>query len=189
MPSSTTRILRTKYLFLRPVLEGDFEAFYQTLLLDPYALVSWPAYPESLTDKQRRDRAWHDFFQPPALDDDAGVYPSWTVTPRGEPVGTPDKFIGWCGLLPSTLRDGALGPQLVYMLGSWYHGQGLMPEAVRGVVKDTFRHFRWQAIHVLTDAANSPAQRVAEEVGFSYQGDMSGDIACYTLERSAFAGG
>lgn len=78
----------------------------------------------------------------------------------GEPIGC-------CGIV---LRDGmAVGEaEIGYWLGAPYWGQGLMTEAVRGLVCRCFDILGQSAVWIGYYDGNDRSRRVAEKCGFTY---------------------
>lgn len=77
------------------------------------------------------------------------------------------------------------------MLGREWHGQGIVTEAARAVVLDAFPRYGLITLHAVMDAPNWASRRVAEKLGFAYQGPVhvydSDDMVLYVLDRAAAA--
>jgi RimJ/RimL family protein N-acetyltransferase len=71
------------------------------------------------------------------------------------------------------------------MIASPFHGQGLTTEAAAAVVADAFPRYGLAALHAVVDAPNTASRRVAEKLGFTYQGPVkvygSEDMVLYIL--------
>lgn len=113
------------------------------------------------------------------------------AVPGGQPstrcgVG---EFLGWAGIVTPALEDPALGPELAYLIASRFHGQGLITEAAATVARDAFPRYGLSALHAVMDAPNTASMRVAEKLGFTYQGTTtvygSEDMVLYALSKHA----
>jgi RimJ/RimL family protein N-acetyltransferase len=187
--------LETARLFLRPLVAGDFESFYTRLVCDPVVMAFYHAYAPSMTDTERRTRARKDFFDHFADGAARFGYICWAIiAKRGMAVGEtpsmaeePGDFLGWAGVLTPALEEATLGPELAYMIASPFHGQGLTTEAAHAVVVDAFPRYGLAALHAVVDMPNTASRRVAEKLGFSYQGPVhvygSEDMVLYTLVK------
>ena len=162
--------LRTARLILRPIADEDFEAFYRLLVLDPKVIEYYFAYRAPLTDAERRARARKDFFD----HFDAGAarfgYICWALCAGEVPRAEAGRLIGWCGVVTPALEDRRLGPELAYMIARDWQGRGLVTEAARAVVVDGFARHGLQAMHAVVDPPNLSSRRVAQKLGFSYEG-------------------
>lgn len=162
--------LRTARLTLRPIAPDDFEIFYRLLVLDPEVISYYFAYRAPLTDAERRARARKDFFD--HFDDGAARfgYVCWALCLGEAPASEPGALVGWCGVVTPALDEPWLGPELAYMIGRSCQGRGLVTEAARAVVVDGFARHRLAAMHAVVDPPNLSSRRVAQKLGFSYEG-------------------
>lgn len=64
--------------------------------------------------------------------------------------------------------------ELGYILHPDYWGQGLLPEAGQAIVEIGFTHLQLYKIEIRCDATNRQSQRVAEKLGFKYEGCIRG---------------
>jgi RimJ/RimL family protein N-acetyltransferase len=162
--------LRTARLTLRPLADQDFETFYRLLVLDPKVIEYYFAYRAPLTDAERRAGARNDFFD--HFDEGAARfgYVCWALCPGEVPPGEAGRLIGWCGVVTPALEDPGLGPELAYMIASDWQGRGLVTEAARSVVVDGFARHGLEAMHAVVDPPNLSSRRVAQKLGFAYEG-------------------
>ena len=191
-----TQRLETARLLLRPIGENDFAPFYARLVCDPVVMAFYHAYARPMTDAERRARARRDFFDHFADGAARFGYICWAITAKNVmtsldgTASAPNQagaLLGWAGILTPALADGALGPELAYMISSEYHGQGLTTEAARAVVVDAFRRHGMASLHAVVDAPNVASRRVTEKLGFTYRGPVhvygSEDMVLYTLAK------
>ena len=83
------------------------------------------------------------------------------------------KMIGTLGLHPVSKAEAELFPQyrmreLGYVLSKAYWGQGLMPEAVRAVIRYSFDTLKLDALICCHFAENRQSRRVIEKCGFRF---------------------
>jgi ribosomal-protein-alanine N-acetyltransferase len=79
------------------------------------------------------------------------------------------KLMG--GLNISNIRRGvAQAGSLGYWMGMPYAGQGLMTDAVRGIIQFAFTTMRLNRLEAACLPSNAPSQRVLEKVGFAREG-------------------
>jgi RimJ/RimL family protein N-acetyltransferase len=162
--------LRTARLTLRPIAGDDFETFYRLLVLDAEVISYYFAYRAPLTDAERRARTRKDFFD--HFDEGAARfgYICWALCPGEAPAGEAGALIGWCGVVTPALDEPWLGPELAYMLAREWQCRGLVTEAARAVVADGFARHGLHAMHAVVDPPNLSSRRVAQKLGFSYEG-------------------
>ncbi|MEO7712855.1 MAG: GNAT family N-acetyltransferase [Gemmatimonadaceae bacterium] len=188
--------LETARLLLRPIVADDFALFYARLVCDPVVMAFYHAYARPMADIERRARAQRDFFDHFADGAARFGYICWAITDKratdatdGAPGAAAEagEFLGWAGVLTPALEDAALGPELAYMIASPFHGQGLTTEAADVVIADAFPRYGLAALHAVVDAPNVASRRVAEKLGFTYEGPVrvygSEDMVLYTLDK------
>jgi [ribosomal protein S5]-alanine N-acetyltransferase len=102
-------------------------------------------------------------------------------------------FIGRCGLLPWKIvpgKDGRPGldgadefsdddsrveVEVAYLLSREYWGRGLATEAARAIVALAFGQLHLDRLICLFEPENHASRKVAEHVGFTYEGDIEID--------------
>lgn len=82
----------------------------------------------------------------------------------GKPVGSIGIMFDDCGSLP--MRDGEA--EIGYWIGVPYWGQGLIPEAVRALLKRCFRELDCTVVWCGYFDGNDKSRRVQEKCGFQY---------------------
>ena len=192
------RHLESPRLLLRPISANDFEPFYARLVCDPIVMTFFHAYTRPMPEAERREKARRDFFDHFADGAERFGYICWAITAKhtisvsGGQSSTEcgaGELLGWAGIVTPALNDAALGPELAYMIASRLHGQGFITEAAAMVVRDAFTRYQLSALHAVMDAPNTASRRVAEKLGFTYQGKTtvygSEDMVLYTLSKHA----
>ena len=106
------------------------------------------------------------------------------------------KVIGSVGLHKDTSRSGINSKMLGYVLSKVYWGQGIMPEAVKAVIKYAFEEERLELISVQHFRFNSKSKRVIEKCGFKYEGTLRKgrklfngkvvDLVCYSMLKEEY---
>ncbi len=102
-----------------------------------------------------------------------------------------DAHVGCAGLRPYRMEDGIL--ELGFHLRPAFWGQGLAPEAARGIIDYAFTEVGVTALFAGHHPLNEASRRVLLKVGFVYTGmelyPPSGMIEpTYLLERAAWLG-
>ena len=115
---------------------------------------------------------------------------------RGEPASwgmelrEEGRIVGSCGF--NSWEPGHARAEIGYCLSPDYRGLGLMPEAVRAVLKFGFEALELNRIAALCQVENVASERVLEKVGMRCEGvhrqhhwmkDSFRDMNCYALLR------
>lgn len=146
-------ILVTRRLTMRPPLEVDLEAI--AAAIGDWEVSRWLGtvpHPYTLNDASH----WYENMERGPGDR------RWTL----------HDVTGFCGVVSLRMHaDGADGPELGYWLARARWGQGLMSEAVRGVLVD---HFHRDGGSVMSGAqeANVASLRVQSKMGFEPAGTL-----------------
>ncbi len=145
--------LETDRLLLRKWQESDLEDFYEYAKSPSVGpMAGWKPH-ESIAES----RAILKKFM-----EDREV---WAVTYK-ENI----KVIGSIGLHKDRKRDVANVKMLGYVLSQDYWGMGLIPEAVKEVIRHAFEDLEIDLISVYHYPFNFQSQRVIEKCGFKYEG-------------------
>lgn len=109
---------------------------------------------------------------------------------------TDNKVIGSLGVHNDGKRYGAKVKQLGYVLHEGYWGQGLIPEAIREVLRYLFIEQELDIVSVGHFPDNDRSRRVIEKCGFVYEGTIRyalplpdgsiSDERCYSMLRSEY---
>lgn len=84
---------------------------------------------------------------------------NWAITLKGSP-----KLIGIIGhyrISPENYRA-----EVGYMLLPQFHGKGIIPEAIKEVVKYGFKEMKLHSIEAIIDPANLASEKVLQKNGF-----------------------
>ncbi|MCR5688263.1 MAG: GNAT family N-acetyltransferase [Lachnospiraceae bacterium] len=94
-----------------------------------------------------------------------------------------NKLIGRAGI---NLRDGYDIPEIGYIIGKGYRGQGYAKEAVSSVIGYGMEEFGFDAYMAFTKERNIPSVRLLESLGFEKRGHgliMGSEHAMYILTK------
>lgn len=147
-------VIRTERLILRPWTEEDAAPLYR-YAKDP--LVGPPAGWAPHTSVENSRSVIRDILSAPE---------TYAVVPKnvGEPVGSVGiMFAGNCSA-PLTKGEAEIG----YWIGVPFWGQGLIPEAVRALLRRCFTELGCPAVWCGYYDGNSKSRRVQEKCGFRY---------------------
>jgi len=154
-----TQTITTPRLVLRRFTVDDAEAMHRNWAGDPQVTryLAWRAHPTvSFTRRQLED--WCAKYADP------GFY-NWVITLQGQPIGS----------MVARVREDA-PTTLGYYIGRAWWGQGLMPEAVTGVLGFLFEQVGLQHVSVAHAVQNPASGRVALKCGMTYEGIRPGFI-------------
>ena len=151
-------VCETARLLLRDVRPEDEEAIYR--LLSDERVVRFMLFP--IFTRERAHRFVARLQAPPPA---AGEVPQLVlaVTERANDGAA----IGLCGLV---LRPEAEDGEVWYLLQPELWGNGLVTEAVRGLVEHGFRHLGLHRIWASCLPENPASARVLEKIGFRREG-------------------
>jgi [ribosomal protein S5]-alanine N-acetyltransferase len=106
------------------------------------------------------------------------------------------RFVGTCGVDLNYAPEHARA-ELGYVLSREHWGKGLMPEAVRAVIRFGFGRMHLNRIQARCIAENTASARVMEKVGMTYEGTLREyelikgayrDMKFYSILRREFEG-
>jgi len=149
--------IRTSRLVLRRVGPGDLEAAI-AIMGDPETNLHNPAGPASPEQVAAQLGEWQEHW----ARDGIGYWA--VVLPEVEEV------IGFGGLRTHEL-DGEATLNLFYRFRPRHWGRGYAPEMARAAIELADRARPDRPVVIVTDLANKPSQRVAEKLGFVYEGE------------------
>lgn len=153
-------MLETKRLLLRPWEESDAEELYK-YAKDPLVgpIAGWPPH-TSVEESQKIIREVLSVPETYAI--------IWKET--GLPIGA----IGIKTGEQTDLTDAENECELGYWLGVPYWGQGIMPEAVKEVLRYGFEELEMKKIWCAYYDGNNKSKRVQEKCGFKYHHTTEG---------------
>ena len=147
-------MLQTERLLLRPWQESDAESLYAYAKdSDIGPIAGWPAH---TSVEESRSVIKHVFSEPEAY--------AVCLKGDGKPIGAIELKLN--GHTDMTDRDDEC--ELGYWLGKPFWGQGIMPEAVRELIRHGFEDLNMRAIWCGYYEGNGKSKRVQEKCGFTY---------------------
>jgi [ribosomal protein S5]-alanine N-acetyltransferase len=151
--------LETERLLLRKMRLDDAEAMF-AYASDPEVTryVLWEPH-RSIEDSER-------FLRLAAEGYEKGDFGSWGVVLKDD-----GAFVGTCGVDVSYAPTHARA-ELGYVLSREHWGRGLMPEAVRAVIRFGFGRMGLNRMEARCIAENAASARVMEKAGMTYEGTL-----------------
>ena len=176
--------LETERLILRRFVPEDAEAFFRNWASDPEVAryLTWPAHESVAVTRRLLEEVWIPKYQRPD-------YYNWAIIWKetGEPIGNVEGF---------HLREDEGEITLGYCMSQSFWGRGIMPEAVREVMKFFFCQVGLNRIQADHDTRNPKSGRVMQKCGMQYEGTLrqklmtgsSGlaDVCVYGILKSEF---
>ncbi len=147
-------VLKTSRLILRPWIETDAESLYE-YAKDPSVgpIAGWPIH---TSVENSRD----------IIRDVLSMPETYAVTLKEE-----DKAIGSIGLMigeSSNITNKADEGEIGYWIGVPYWGQGLIPEAMRELMRHGFEDLNLTTLWCGYFEGNEKSKRAQEKCGFKY---------------------
>lgn len=155
MEKNAGRVLETERLLLRPWQEADAESLYK-YAKDPAVgpIAGWQVH----TSVENSREIIKEVLSGPE------TY-AVVLKDTGEPVGSIELMLGSKSNIGIGEDEGEIG----YWIGVPYWGQGLIPEAVREMLRYGFEELGLQNIWCGYFDGNDKSRRVQEKCGFRYQ--------------------
>ena len=150
--------LETDRLILRKMTPDDAEAMF-AYASDPEVTryVSWELH-RSIEDSRA-------FLELALGKYEGGEEPNWGIVYRGD-----HRFVGACGLVSWEAEHGRA--EVGFVLSREYWGRGLMPEAVRALIRFGFDTMNLNRIEARCIVENTASARVMEKAGMAYEGTL-----------------
>ncbi len=160
-------MLETRRLYLRPWEEGDAGSLYK-YAKDPEVgpIAGWPVH----TSEENSREIIRTVLSAPE------TY-AVVLKETGEPIGSVGLMIGDKSNLQLSETEGEIG----YWVGVPYWGQGLIPEAVRELMRRGFRELGLETLWCAYFDGNEKSRRVQEKCGFRYHHTRK-DVPCSMIE-------
>jgi len=156
-----TTTLETDRLILRRFTVDDAEAMYRNWASDPKVteFLTWQTH-ESVDFTRELLAGWEKEYENES-------YYHWCIVWKetGEPIGA---------LMVVGINERLLSAGLGYNLGSAFWGKGIMPEAVRAIIKFLFTEVGFYRVSAMHDIGNPNSGRVMEKCGMQYEGTLRG---------------
>ena len=89
------------------------------------------------------------------------------------------RFVGWSGLLYTSLSEHYGAPELQYMISGNMHGKGYATELAGEVLRHAFDELGLDYVIATVDIPNTGSIRVLEKLGF----DLEGQIEVYGSDQ------
>ncbi len=173
--------LETERLLLRKMRPDDAEAMF--------AYASNPEVTRYvLWETHGSMKESEDFLRSASEGYERGDFGGWGVVLKAS-----GAFVGTCGMEPAPEHSRA---ELGYVLAREHWGRGLMPEAVRRVIRFCFERMGLNRVEARCIAENTPSARVMEKAGMSYEGTLREreyikgahrDMKMYSILRREYA--
>ncbi len=165
MPPSPLPVIYTPRLTLRPVTAADVPAVDAMIAASRESFARWFGWARSSTRESVREHT-QQLVEAMAL----GTARHYVVL-----TGT-EGLIARVGLYD--IDPVNLSAELGYMLRSEYEGQGVMTEALRGLLSQIFGPDGLHRVTAYVDTENVASQRVLERLGFQREGTVR-HAACH----------
>lgn len=173
------RVLETERLRLRGWTLDDLDDFYEyAKRLDVGPDAGWKPH----ACKDESEKILKSFIE----NDDI-----WAIELKEN-----NKVIGSVGLHKDMNRSGVNSKILGYVLSKDYWGKGIMPEAVKAVIRYAFEEESLELISVQHFRFNDKSKRVIEKCGFKYEGTLRKgcklfngkivDLVCYSILKEEY---
>lgn len=157
--------IHTQRLFLRPLVPGDLEDFYEYASHPQVGPdTGWKPL-ESIEEAEAKLREF------------IAAGHTWAVEMRAS-----GKMIGTIALYPDKFRNHDGAKEIGYSLNSDCRNRGYMTEAARGVVRHAFSLAGVSVLSAVHYPFNAASRRILEKCGFAYEGTMRRAYMLYTGE-------
>ena len=147
-------ILETKRLILRPWEESDAETLYKYASHPDVGPIAGWAVHTSVEDSREIIRSVLSAPETYAV----------VLKESGQPIGSIGLMLGKASNIGLPASEGEIG----YWIGVPYWGQGLIPEAVRELMRYGFENLKLDTIWCGYFDGNEKSRRVQEKCGFHY---------------------
>lgn len=170
----TGKRLETERVIIRPWKKEDLEDFYEYAKVDGVGqMAGWNPH----TSIQESEEILNSFIEEKKeyaieLKENHKVIGSIGLEELSLPLDAPyDKYIG---------------REIGYVLSKAYWGQGIMPEAVKCVIRDCFEEEHYDFLLCSHSITNEQSQRVIEKCGFRFLTENSRTIGSGEIHRSKY---
>ena len=175
--------LETERLILRRFVPEDAQEFFHNWASDPEVAryLTWPAHESVDVTRQLLEEDWVPKYERPD-------YYNWAIVWKktGDLIGNVEGF---------KLRESEGEITLGYCLSRSFWGRGIMPEAVREVMRFFFFEVGLNRIQADHDTRNPKSGRVMQKCGMQYEGTLRqkiltstglADVCVYGILKSEF---
>lgn len=159
-------ILETERCYLRETVPDDVDAFYE-IYSDP----EMTRYTEDLYESKISERAYiREYIEKIYHYFEFGV---WTVI-----LKETGEIIGRAGL---NVREGYDMPELGYVIGRPWQGQGIATEVCRGILEYSMTNFGFEQVMTLIQTEHKVSLHLAEKLGFRLYEELVNNGVNYQL--------
>lgn len=179
---ATPQSAQTARLDLRPFSDADFGRFVAEMLTDPRVTEFYFSYKDVddlETIRQQASKDFRDHFEDSRNNHGLEIWAAY------ENDNT-DRFVGWSGLLHTSLSEKYGGPELQYMIAGDAHGRGYATEIAAEVLRHAGEELNLKSVIATVDIPNTGSIRVLEKLGFEHEGQIEayGSTDMYLFRRS-----
>lgn len=177
-----TKVLETDRLILRPFRMEDARAMYDNWASDPEVtkFLSWSAY-SSIEDACAILKIWLKSYERPD-------FYQWAIVERklGQPIGS---------ISVVNFDDRVEMAEIGFCIGKRWWRQGIMPEALKAVIRYLFEEVGMQRIEAGHDPENPASGAVQRKCGLQYEGTLRRrirsnrgitDVAWYSILKDEY---
>ena len=160
--------LQTERLVLRPFSQQDFDHFVTEMLTDPRVVEFYYSFRGEVDTERIRQHAKDDFwdqFEASRADHKLEIWAACETEGNG-------RFVGWSGLLYTSLSERYGAPELQYMISGNMHGKGYATELAREVLRHAVDVLGLNHVIAAVDIPNVGSIRVLEKLGFQLEGQI-----------------
>ena len=159
--------LETPRLLLEPMSHAQFDIFVRDMLTDPRVVEHYHSYRGLFDLHQIRSIAEQDFWELFEASRAKTEFEIWSINEKPT-ESSEGPFVGWAGLLHSSISDQYGGPELQFMIASRAFGQGYATEAAAKVLDDARERELTSKVIATVDIPNVGSIRVLEKLEFEF---------------------
>lgn len=161
--------LHTARLVLRPFSQQDFDHFVTEMLTDPRVVEFYFSFRDEVDMERIRQQATDDFwdqFEESRANHQLEIWAACEAAVDG-------RFVGWSGLLHTSLSERYGAPELQYMISGNMHGKGYATELAGEVLRHAVDALGLDYVIATVDIPNVASIRVLEKLGFRPEGQIT----------------
>ena len=175
-------ILKTTERLSLLELDESYLDVVMRLMSDPSVNEFFYGFQNLRTNAELRSYTSEYFFPPFSKTNAEFGFGGMAIHERASANTDVGDFVGITGFFPPPVHHQEFGPELIYVLGSAYHGRGCALEAAKAAIEYAQSMKDIVSLSLTTDAPNIGSRRVAEKLGFS----EFGEIEAYGAEDMVF---
>ena len=160
-------ILETARCYIRETVPEDADEFFGI-----YSAPGMTLYNDGLAPELEQERQYiRDYIDKVYRFYNFGV---WTILKKDT-----DEIIGRAGF---SFREGFEGPELGYVIGRSWQGQGYATEVCRAILQYGFRELGFDEVHAFVRPENEASMRLCRKLGMRC-GEIQGDVCEASCEE------